>query len=738
MKSRLSLSLQLAIVLFSLTTCTVLLLVLSERYGTRLDMTATRQHQLSEQSRLVLGKLERSVTVAVAADLTGLNKLTAQRLRDVLDTLSGSSPRISTRLMDTSSAAGQQAYEQLIRSMAVEDKAVIDDHLTALKVAAEETTDIASRLNTAGDELKRLGDELIRTMPVGGNADRLKAAWEANAADARLFSDRLTTAVSRSREILAKPLEPLPVPAADEALRVLREALVSTSSELPRINDTADQVVLSAAVPPEAKAVAREVSTRLSALRDRTARLASGLDKLGTLRVLKVASAIGRSRGCILIGAPLSGDPKSVLAGGTGALPPSLTAVDIDELLGPASGEAAGAGEVVDRRFRMEELLVAGLDAFVQRPRPLVVFVHADKGQLAPNFAPIRKLADRLSLLGIDVGEWRVVVDAGIPSTVQQALASGRPVIFATVSPALIPGEQAAMVEQATRVGKLSGAIELLLKGGHNLLVSVVPSPLPAGGAEDAMVKPLEALGIKADSGHVLMERVKSAAGIGVLTDAVLTDPLPPGSTAGGDAESQAAGLISQSVAGLKTRLIWPVTLLLQKVDGVTVRPVLALPASADRWAEAEWLRLRTFRGDPANAPSAEPGGPKDLAAPGDGNTSWVLAAAAERARTEGKGRQRIIVVGSQGWYADAITDAASVVDGRAVFEFPGNTELFVSSIRWLSNEEGLIRRSAQASSVPVIAGLSEGQLGAIRLLVIAVLPLGVLLLGGIWRIVRG
>jgi hypothetical protein len=96
------------------------------------------------------------------------------------------------------------------------------------------------------------------------------------------------------------------------------------------------------------------------------------------------------------------------------------------------------------------------------------------------------------------------------------------------------------------------------------------------------------------------------------------------------------------------------------------------------------------------------------------------------------------MVVGSQGWYADAITDAASVVDGRAVFEFPGNTELFVSSVRWLSNEEGLIRRSAQASSVPVIAGVSEGQLGAIRLLVIAVLPLGVLLLGGIWRIVRG
>ncbi len=748
MNRRVTLSVQLFAVVFSLVTCTALALVLSEKYGTRFDLTATREHQISEQSKAAVAKLERSVTIAVAADLTGLSKVTTQRLNDVLDALTAASPRISSKLMDTSSPAGQQAYEQLIRQMATEDKQVIEEHLAALKIAAEESTDIAERLLAAGVEVTKLRDVLVAAMPPGGGIDRVKSAWDATSAEARLFADGLTQAVTRARDILGKPLDPLPVPAADDAARVLREALTKVSSELPRINDTVDQVSLSAAVNAEAKTLARELGTRFASYRDRTARLAAGLERLGTLRVLRVASAIGRTRGCILIGAPLSGDPKAVTVGGSGELPTSLTAVDVDELLGPvASPGDAQADAQVDRRFRMEELLVAGLDAFIPRPRPLVVFVHADRGQLAPNFAPVRKLADRLALLGIDVGEWRVAVDASLPTPIAQILASGRPVVFATVSPAALPGDQASMLDQATRVSKLSAAVEALLRDGRSLLVSLVPSVLPAGGADDPLVKPLEALGIKADTGRVIMERVKTSAGSGVLTDAVLTEPMPPGIPAS-TASANSAPRIGQAVSGLRTRLIWPVALLLPGAEGVTLQPVLTLATTPDRWAEAEWLRLRQHRGDPSSAPAVEPGGPKDLLAPADGSAAWILAAAAERPLRDAPSGtagtptprlpQRVLVVGSQGWFADAVTDAASVVDGRAAFEYPGNTELFVASVRWLCNQEDLIRRSAQAQSVPTIAGVTEGQLSALRLLVIAVMPLAVLLLGAAWKLIRG
>ena len=747
MNRRLTLSVQLFAVLFSLVTCTALALVLSEKYGTRFDLTSTREHQISEQSMAAVAKLERSVTIAVAADLTGLSKITAQRLNDVLDALTAASPRISTKLMDTSSPAGQQAYEQLIRRMATEDKQVIEEHLAALKIAADESTDIAERLLAAGVEVTKLRDVLVAAMPPGGAIDRVKSAWDATSAEARLFADGLTQAVARAKDILSKPLDPLPVPAVDDAARVLREALTKVSSELPRINDTVDQVSLSAAVNVEAKTLARELGTRFASYRDRTARLAAGIERLGTLRVLRVASAIGRTRGCILIGAPLPGDPKAVTVGGSGELPTSLTAVDIDELLGPAAspGEAQADAQI-DRRFRMEELLVAGLDAFTPRPRPLVVFVHADRGQLAPNYAPVRKLADRLALLGIDVGEWRVAVDASLPTPIAQVLAAGRPVVFATVSPAALPGDQASMLDQATRVSKLSAAVEALLRDGRSLLVSLVPSVLPAGGADDPLVKPLEALGIKADTGRVIMERVKTSAGSGVLTDAVLTEPMPPGSPAS-SASANSALRIGQAVSGLRTRLIWPLALLLPGVEGVTLQPVLTLATTPDRWAEAEWLRLRQHRGDPSSAPAVEPGGPKDLLSPADGSAAWILAAAAERPLRDAPSGtagtltprlpQRVFIIGSQGWFADAVTDAASVVDGRAAFEYPGNTELFVASVRWLSNQENLIRRSAQAQSVPTIAGVTEGQLSALRLLVIAVMPLAVLLLGAAWKLIR-
>ena len=748
MNRRMTLSVQLFAVLFSLVTCTALVLVLSEKYGARFDLTATREHQISEQSKTAVAKLDRSVTIAVAADITGLSKVTAQRLRDVLDALTAASPRISSKLMDTSSPAGQQAYEQLIRQMATEDKQVIEEHLAALKIAADESTDIAERLVAAGLEVAKLRDVLVAAMPPGGGIDRVKSGWDATSAEARLFADSLNQAVARASDILSKPLDPLPVPAADDAARVLREALTKISSELPRVNDTVDQVALSAAVNAEAKALARDLGTRFASLRDRTARLAAGLERLGTLRVLRVASAIGRTRGCVLIGAPLSGDPKAVTVGGGGELPTSLTAVDIDELLGPATspGEAQAVIQV-DRRFRMEELLVAGLDAFIPRPRPLVVFVHADRGQLAPNYAPVRKLADRLALLGIDVGEWRVAVDASLPTPIAQVLAAGRPVVFATVSPAALPGDQASMLDQATRVSKLSAAVEALLRDGRSLLVSVVPSVLPAGGADDPLVKPLEAIGIKADTGRVIMERIKTAAGSGVLTDAVLTEPMPAGTEATPASTASSAVRIGQAVSGLRTRLIWPVALLLPGAEGVALQPVLTLASTADRWAEAEWLRLRQHRGDPSAAPVVEPGGPKDLITPGDGSAAWIMAAAAERplrdsssstgAAAAARLPQRVLVVGSQGWFADAVTDAASVVDGRAAFEYPGNTEFFVASVRWLCNQEDLIRRSAQAQSVPTIAGVTDGQLSALRLLVIAVMPLAVLLIGALWKLIR-
>ena len=749
MNRRFSVAWRLAAVLFSLVTCTALVLILSERIGTRFDLTASREHQLSAATREVLTNLQRPVTIAIAADVSALSKLTAQRLRDVLDAFAAADARLSVRLLDTSAPSGQKSYEALLRQMAAEDQPLIDEHIAALRIAGEEARDLAARALQAAEVCASLRDVLARSITENaGNADRSNASWDASAAELRLLADTLTRASAESTDQLSRTVDPLPVPSADTAKAALRAPLARIASDLTRLNDGVDQVALAASVVPEGKALARELGTRLAAIRDRAARLVSGLDKMGTLRVLKVAGSIGKARGCVLIAAPLGGVPQAVVPATSGSVdpalaaptpPPSVTAVDIDELIGPDAASIASEGQiVVDRRARMEELLAAGLDAFVQRPRPLVVFVHADSGSLAPSFAPVRRLVERLALVSIDVAEWRVLADAAMPAPILAAKQQGRSVIFVTVSPVLIPGEQGPVAEQAAKVGKLSSAMDLLIAQRERMLISIVPSSLPSGGADDPLTKPLEKLGIKVDSGVVLMEQVKAAAGRGVLTDAVFNEAGLPIAAAGNMVSG--ADLITQSVRGLKTRFVWPVPVRIiadqdKLPDGVSAAPIISLPVSADRWAESEWLRVRQYRGDPARAPTPEFGGPRDLRSPSDGSSAWMLAVATESSKPT---LQRTLVFGSQGWFADVMTDQATVIDGRAVPEFPGNGELFMSSVRWLAGQESMIRRSAEASSVPVIMPLSEGQQGGIRLLVIAVLPLSVLLLGVLIRALRG
>lgn len=96
------------------------------------------------------------------------------------------------------------------------------------------------------------------------------------------------------------------------------------------------------------------------------------------------------------------------------------------------------------------------------------------------------------------------------------------------------------------------------------------------------------------------------------------------------------------------------------------------------------------------------------------------------------------MVVSSNGWFFDEIAQATANVDGRAQLQLPGNAELFEACVWWLAHQDDRVATSAQADAVTLIPPMSQAKLGAIRWGLIAGLPLLILLMGIVWRVVRG
>jgi hypothetical protein len=198
---------------------------------------------------------------------------------------------------------------------------------------------------------------------------------------------------------------------------------------------------------------------------------------------------------------------------------------------------------------------------------------------------------------------------------------------------------------------------------------------------------------------------------------------------------------ISKSIKDLRLRLQWPVTITANNpASGVVVQPLVTVPAAGDGtlWTESEWQQFYNGVGQKqgdytliANPPTKDSA--RDGSAPGAG---WTLALAAE-VNAAGRARQRLVVVGANGWFLDNLTNAQGTVDGRPMTFFPGNLQLLESSVSWLAGQDDQILRSASVAATPIIPALSTAQQSWLRWLLVLVLPALVLAVGAAYRVFR-
>lgn len=729
---------QSVILLIAVACCWLFAVLIAERVGSRFDLTSTGEHRLGERASRIVASLDGPHEIVVCANAALLDQHAARRTRDVLDAFAHASDNIRATIIDIGTTRGSDDLDALIARLIERPDSGVDRYESVVN----EAIDSAGRLTIglAGLSASMREGLAIAQQPGTPNAEVLYRFFESGSALGELWIGRLTTATQRAQQARGTSIARTPATSLDEAALALADPIAELAEELSRRERDLSQLAEAGPeyVPESVARLAHAMRPVSAELRDRASRTASELRDTPQPDVIRIARILERTSVVLVIG-PGGGGGRS--GDGSASARRTLAAVDGDSIFPPAPPpHAAGSASTprADPRLRAEELLASALGSLGDSPGPRVVLVHGAPSRLAPSFGPVQMLADRLALRGGIIDEWAVMVDEAPPRP-RSTEDERRPTVFATV------GVPPTAPDAERRAVRLAQATTSLLRSGESVLASFAPSLMPSIGDRDPMATAFEPFGIRVDTGKTLLRLDRGPDGGSIVqADTRLT----PGRT---DAPDRVAAL-ARSVEGLGLQLWWATPLKLVDTPPSRVRvlePLLSIgqetstavsgagsQASAiTRWAESEW---RGFAQIPPSQHARVLDPPRPDAGRDDIEGPWTLAAAVEVADPAFARPQRIVAVGSNGWYFDEIAQQyAGVIDGRPVLAAPGNAELFESAVWWLAGQEELISRSSAARAVPRIPAMSPERVSALRWGLVAGLPAGVLALGAFIRILR-
>ncbi len=691
------------VIVLAATASLVIANVIGNRVSHRFDVTATREHVLSPRSVALMSKLKDQYEVVIAAPLRdpkAVDRRALIRLVDVLDQFKHApnlSAPIITTLIDTGSAQGAADFESLIQRLRQRDQAKIDKQVADVGAAQQVSDELATWLEGAPPRLTAIRDLIPTDTPAGADS---VAYFDRRAAECKVYAGTLRELAARSRDAM-KAAEGR-IPDLEQAAGILRQPLTGLELGLRDIADNVGKFALDPARPAAARDLAKVFAAEAKLQRDRCAVALDSLNRLAKLDITRIARLLQGSSAALLIGPPEVG----------------MTATDLNALL--PSTAAINASGNADLGRNAEELIATALAALAQPIKPIVVLMHAQPRGFFERNRIFETIGQRLNLRGIDLVVWEVAQNPDPPSTSRFNPTGKRPIVYVCFnadSPSM--GSQGQTGEE--RAIKLGKALNTIVEAGEPLLLSIFPSTLPTRGIPDPTVSFLPKFGLQADSGHPLLHEVMRPTGREVQAFQVVR-------------ATDAAHPIANAIRGLPTRLQWPIPM--QAVDAPRTKVTKLFEVNdAGTWGESQWLGFLSVpieqHPNQTNAPSND--SPRD-----DGKGPWILAAAAERVLTESGKTQRLVVVGSNTWFTDVLLRDLIEVDGRPAAANPGNLELFEASVSWLAGQDDLIAQSPTARAMPLIGPLSGRTRLALRLLAIVGLPAGVLLVGLVWRLLRG
>lgn len=694
--------------LFANAVSALLLVRLGDHYGARLDVTATMEHRLAEGSRQAIDRATAAgpVELVVAAQFAALDTRARIAVGDVLDELARRPGPLAVTRIDTASGAGLAEFNALLERLLQRDRDAVAGYLETVDAAIATLEELAAYFET--DFASAFGAIAQAIEGEDPQTRQLREYFRSNASLAPAQAAELRRQLAAARQF-REPVEGALIPEADRAAAALGESLGPLATAMAQIASAARDIAQQPELTDAAREGAREAARTLDRRAASAAEVADRLARLTTPDLLRVVRAVQGAHAALVIGPPQLG----------------VAAIDFDALFPPTTViDAAGVGPA-SLRQRAEELVTTALLSLAEPVKPIVVFMHGEPGPVA-GAGIFRAVQDRLALRGIDTVEWATVLDEAMPDLGALDPAGLRPVVYVVHNTDTLAGGrgQISGPERALRLGR---AIHRVVEAGAPLLLSLQRSTLPTFGDEDPTATVLGAFGLRADTGRPLLRQNNSGVRRAAETDHLVRAALPE--------TDGPASAIARAIEGLPTVFSWPIAIETVEApqDAVVDSQPLYTITGADLWGEADWIALARV---PAEQRSLVPNPPAPDSPRDDTAGSWTIAVAAQR-RTPGAGEQRLVAVGSSGWFISQIVGAANEVDGRRALLFPGNGELFEAAVLWLAGQERLIARTAAAEAAPVVGAIGESQMRLLRWMLIAGLPLGVLALGAGVRLIR-
>lgn len=667
------------------------LIALADRHRLRLDVTATGEHRLAEQTRRLIASVDpaEGFELVIAADAARVDPRAWQALLDVSDELQAAGP-VRVTVLDGDSA--REGLEALAQRLAARQSGQIQAQLQALARAMAELDRAAAIIDAD------VVGSLSVAAEAAGDREQIAQVMRQRAGAAPRLAQDLRVIIERVREELASPIMPgVQVPAIDRARSAMTASVRDAAAQLGLLADEAVVIAQDRSYPEALRRAAIDLSAAARPARDLCVSAADTAQRLEALDVVRVLRSVGDVATAVLVG------------------PQSAVALDTQTLLPPPGVLRPEAATAPSLRGRIEGLVASAMLTAIDPLRPIIVVAHAEDSRFIERPGALGVALGHLRRQGIDIIEWPLMLEADAPGLLRLDPTRGRPVIHLVLntntsvrSPdPLAPRPD----ERATKLGEL---VRRLVNAGEPLIVHLTPSEVVVGGGIDATAAPLTEFGLLARTGLALMHKPSQS-------DIVEHDVLVTGR--GGPQPIQGA------VSGLLTYMPWASPI--EHAGEGLAWPLLTID-DEPTWAESRWSGYRRVPRDErplvSNPPLREP-------ASDDVDGPWTVAWAAERT-VAGK-PARVVVVGSNDWLADDIIRSGQSLDGRMVASYPGNLGLLDAAVLWLSGRDEFIAPTVSSSSVAMVRTIDPGTLSAMRWALVLGVPVLILAGGGAWRLIR-
>lgn len=631
----------------------------------RLDMTATRLYSLSDQTRMLLAKMEKDVQIVT---LISRNAEEINKAKDLISEYDNYSKHITVEHIDPARELGR------VETFYGTIKARYADSIKPLEDAIKQGRDEANRLASDIAEQKKLMATLMEDKAFADGQEKQLIEQVI-----RSFA-RFDSEFKQSNEQMDKTLDSA-LPDYSGTLDVLKSLLGQYDEKvyavvveyLGKFANTGKQ-------PDAIKEKLLQLSDSFKATREHIGKVLPILRNVSAgEEYTKIMQQIAEPDAIVLVGK----DQIRV-----------ISLVDMFRMAEDQQQQMA-QGKQPELQFLGEEKITGNLLAMSMDTQPLVVFIQGSPRQpiLGPQ-GQYQAVAERLQNLNFEVKEWN---PQGRPNPMTgqpgQPMPAPEPKDGQSVVWIVTPIEPANPMMM--QMGQMGGGQQIVdhvrqrMERGDAVLFMSGPNPMAAMGMPDPVAEVLSGWGINVQSGSLIINEVVNNRQ--TAADPTIRVTSWPDKLSVTQALSGNAGVFASAS---------PIEI--EMKDGIDTYP-LAFARGPRMWAEKD-LRNQ-------NPKYSEEDAAKE----------FTIAVAASQ---DGK---RIAVFADPMWATDQIVNYGLLGPGTAQMVgamFPGNAELFVNSVFWLSNMDEMIAASARSQDIRRIGDITPAQMIGIRWAILAGVPL--------------